>query len=896
MPNLIKHPYSEKVSIQDLRIYPSMLDAIIPILSPGMTAVAEAGDSIESGDDAIDKLIEKTPERINNIEEILSGKSELSHDKEREELSRNIVKLAYPIGFGSYKIIPRNELYEKENLTPDEKEELKYSSYSINILDNSYDSSRVSPEVEKLFLSTMPVIIKALERIKTLMPEKEKVQVFIIDYFINELIHLQNGFSRQKVALVDPFIRTINLASFTVPEKIDREKTPIVEGKTKHFTIDEIYEKRDIFPFHKVKEAQVKLGKIWNEYMLDLQKNNGFMLDEVRQAYWDRINNEYIVMETITNSLIANQKADPTFSAKNMRIFTGNDFDDVVSGPRSNNVILMQLNYVREAQEVGWPLHQLWTYCNIVQNSDRIAKKIDVLRTVANKKSYADYVKAIAAYKDFVDENIKNKPYEKNPAKRAVLLEKLERLENEVYSQHKILLVNYEIQNKPGFSEFQETFEYSIRGTSSNFVTAITEMKQEAYLESIQNLKNRVTEGVKRGLISSDFLNENFKYLENQASAIQKTSNYMDFDNHKIEERDIQINNLMDKARSIEACLNGTEYTLQGKSKLSKNTVIEAFRHFLKGTDSLFHCDSNQFKAIKDKLEKLSDGTLSNEDKRQLTFEVKKWLTDSKHNRSSKHTKNDFDNTRFNVMFGLANELDPDWARENFSLLNISGLHGKNAEKTKFHHMDDFMTYIHKKMADDGYLPSSEEMKQEAWYSKGYSKGVEGIVAEVEKLYKDPSYSDKDRMFFEHQNISKLETKDNWIAQEFPKLSAVYTASGIYSREDFDLSLIDKADMQSKREEAEAELRTWLNAEANKRNPKYEKVLAAYSIINVREANEIAKTLRGRKAIDLSKLEKKHKLDFAGRNSARRKNKIEMANRHRKNEYYELQNNGILSK
>lgn len=261
------------------------VEQIVKIISPGMSATAEAGGDIEIGENALSELIRKTPMKIKNLEDLLKRKGEMPPEKEREELAKNIAKLAMPLGYMASIVVPKNVLYEKENLTIAEKEQIKISSYNVNKLNGNGNTSRLSPEMEELFLSTIPVFTETLERIKVLMSEKEKVQVFILDYFIDTLRRHQMGLISQKMDLVDPIATNIGEANFTAPAVIDREKTPIVEGKTKSFTIDEIYEKRDIFPLHRVKEAQVRLGKIWNEYMLDLQENNGLIPDRKRQDY-----------------------------------------------------------------------------------------------------------------------------------------------------------------------------------------------------------------------------------------------------------------------------------------------------------------------------------------------------------------------------------------------------------------------------------------------------------------------------------------------------------------------------------------------------------------------------------------------------------------------------------
>ncbi len=319
----------------------------------------------------------------------------------------------------------------------------------------------------------------------------------------------------------------------------------------------------------------------------------------------------------------------------------------------------------------------------------------------------------------------------------------------------------------------------------------------------------------------------------------------------------------------------GMKWDEKGDTTLGVTTsdAVNAFRGILNKNDSLFHFDSRQFKNIKAGLKKVQEGTASVKERNELAKNVKAWLTDPKYDRINKHSRNNFDNTRFNDMFALANELDPVWAHENFSKMNISGLHGQKAADTRFEDVDDFLQYEQKQIINNNCLKNSDAQKDQPWFQAGYSPSQENMIKDVENVWKSPEFNDDIRLDAEEQNFYRIK------ADEFsPEVKQYYEK--MQFREVFrnDKGIINKEMFQEERNKALSSVESFIKDPKNKGTEKFEKAVAIYGIMEPVKAHNLVKELKADamnkdntkiQKLNLAALEKKANLDFGGRNKFR---------------------------
>lgn len=278
-----------------------------------------------------------------------------------------------------------------------------------------------------------------------------------------------------------------------------------------------------------------------------------------------------------------------------------------------------------------------------------------------------------------------------------------------------------------------------------------------------------------------------------------------------------------------------------------------------------FHVDSKQYKAVKEGLKKLHSGTITDADREKLTRDVKTYLTDPKYDRINKHSKNEFDNTRFNVMFTLANELDPVWAKKAFADMNIAGLHGKKSANTSFHNVYEFTNFMHRQMADGGFLSNAGAIGSQHWYLRPDSYGQKGLVEEVLRVRADASISQLDKLVAERDNLSKLSgdaagmSGDSGYKSTFRDLEAYRQEIVKLSNEGIskdDSYLINNKDrLTPYRDKAVKEIKNYLNDVNNRSNPLYDKAALAYGVMDPKGAHEYIVELNKRKVSGAPELE-----------------------------------------
>ena len=409
-----------------------------------------------------------------------------------------------------------------------------------------------------------------------------------------------------------------------------------------------------------------------------------------------------------------------------------------------------------------------------------------------------------------------------------------------------------------------------------NMLNSVAE-KLNSFSENIRNASISVYNSVKRSV--DDTINRKLS-----AAEISEIGNLgpIKAELDKIEVKSFSKEQM---AELKERTLRDMEYassTLQAKgqildadgkttSSVSSRDAIDAYRGILEKNDSFFHWDSKQFKAIKAGLQKVQNGTATVKERKELTQNVKNWLTDTKYNRAEKHSRSNFNNTRFNDMFALANELDPKWAHENFSKMNLCGLHGDRAEETKFESIDDFLNYKQKQIINNNCLKNSEAQKGQEWYQEGYSPQQEAMIREVERTWKSPEYTDMMRIQAEKANLEKI---NNF--RIIPGLKEYH----------FELSMWDlkyrteknKTTFQTKKKDIVEKTENYLKDLSNRRNKEeYNTVVAIYGVLEPVKANKFLKELKaanmensGIRKIDLATLEKEKGLDIGGRKDFRK--------------------------
>ena len=289
--------------------------------------------------------------------------------------------------------------------------------------------------------------------------------------------------------------------------------------------------------------------------------------------------------------------------------------------------------------------------------------------------------------------------------------------------------------------------------------------------------------------------------------------------------------------KELDHYVKGTEYTLQSRAEIPPEAAVKAFSQLLAMNDSFFHWDSSQFKEVKQNLVKVGSGKGTQADLEKLNRDVKTWLTDPAYDRKNKHTKNEFDNTRFSLMFALANELDPAWAKENFSGMNLTGFHGDKAKEGSFHNIEDFVNCLHGHMADKGFFPEKKKMMDEGlWRTKGYSHGDKGLLDDIVRSNTDPEFSDEVRLEAERKNLGILLEKGDF-ADKFLVLKQYREAlvsahndkmGNLWNWE----PLLNKEALQDLRQRALTEVRDYVDKPENQKNKNFKQALAAFSVLN----------------------------------------------------------------
>ncbi len=859
----------------------------LPSISPGYDFIAkqeEVEKELESG-----TAFDRQNEYVEHLNKVMSDPGNLTPLQQREEIGRCIAGILTPIGREAIYFEGNNKLFNKENPTEEDKKKMDSSYYfpfgkKGGLMSASY-AEKMKP--------VMVLMDKALKRAEDLMiQDGHEVSVINLRPIQKMVKNAINGTTAMKIHLMDPLIHIPEPNMYApVALEIDRQKNPIKEGSTRDFTFQEVEEKKEVFPLHKAVNAEYELQKIWGEYLTERQK--GPVSDEREREYWNRINGQYNEINTVLTGLAEENRKDPDFAQKNMRCLVGmgsikESFNDVVDGDRG---MIARLKYVKGRQEAfnnGWSLSNLGFYSHFEEVARRIDKNIETVERVGGATA-EKFTKGLRGLSTYLKDNMLGKPYEKDPLKRAEIYKGIADRVQSLYEEKERLLADKSISSdlERGIKAVYDAND-ALSLDSEGMIPFDYEARmyqKEAEIEAAEKAREQLDE-IKN--IADPIVYNELKYLADTHQEPPR-QDFMIIDSSFVGKADIYLNSGMGSlAREIEAVKQGRETTLSAKTGMTHEKAVDAVYSMLNAADSLFHVDSKQYKVIKEGLNKIRSGNATPEDREKLTKDVKTWLTDPKYDRINKHSKNDFDNTRFNVMFTLANELDPAWAKENFPDMNIAGLHGEKAANTSFHNVHEFTNFMHRQMADGGFLRSVEAVGSQHWYLRTDSYGQKGLVEEVLRLRQDAAYTETDSLNAELSNLNKLAgtaanmNLDSAFCGNLPTLDEYRKKVDklVSEMRNFESQQLtdEKSALNEMRNSAINEIKTYLDDSKNMGKSTYNKAVLAFGVLDPKGAHNYIIALHERKnmkdkvkSVNLVTLEKEQGLDLGGRKALRQK-------------------------
>jgi len=857
-------------------------------------------DELEKG-----TAFDRQNEYVDRLNSVLRSPGNLNKDQQKEEIMKCVAGLILPYCYQTADFNIDESLFKKENLSPEDRKELETKYLTPYGLKGGLLNAPFGDRIK----GVLNVVDMGIDRIESLMLEEGQV---VNTLNLQDLkTYVKNGLkgvSSMKINAAEPLIK-IGEANFSAPVKeVDRKKNPIIPGQTSEFTIAEIEEKAEVFPIHKIVKAQYELKEIWGDFFAEQQ--NGRLTPEKENEYWQKIDERYSVIENLTNDLIAKQKENPDFVKENMRTMLGQSgdpdksFKDMITDDRAIKSILHYIEPRREARRNGWPMEELGLYSHLYETANKIDSSIKELENGGEKyKPYADAIKDLSSY---IKDKVLSKPYEKDPEKRAEIYDNIAKKLPKILEERTKLGTNHEISDKLKDAIYNPVslFKNVNHLTEAGGMPLEYEIKlasAEAKVEAAENVKQEI-EKLKETV--DPIVYNDLKRDANNVNPPKQ--NKLLIDTEFAEKVDVYLNSgVAGLKKEIDIVKAGKETTLEAKTGLKAGRAVNAVRNMLDAADSAFHFDSRQYKDIKKDLDKFKDGTATAEDRQRLTDNVKNWLTDPKYDRIHKHSGNEFDNNRFNIMFTLANELDPAWAKDNFADMNIAALHGEKADNTTFHNVHEFTNFMHRQMADLGLLKEVAAVESQRWYLKTDSYGQKGLVEEVLRVKEQAGYREEDALTAEAKNLNILlgpydpHKPDSDMVKAFKSLNAyrndLMTIVGAADHAAFfmrgDYQLKENATMRinmnfasgikefSKYSRASAlkELKTFLGKPENREDPLYKKAVLAYGTLEPKAAHEYIAGLHNDKNINKDKikqlnlvtLEKEEGLDLGGRKAFR---------------------------
>jgi len=679
--------------------------------------------------------------------------------------------------------------------------------------------------------------------------------------------------------------------------------------------------------------ARRELKDIWTNFAAE--RKNGNLTPELEKQYWKLINEKYDAIEAIyaKQPLQSFEDAEPQQEVPDEDDIPGIDNDEVeeignpflshefrqkygINLPKTIEPVSVaeieagreEIASRREAIKKGWSLSDSPIYCRL--------KEIKDLTVNFDAEGYTPAVKELdGCLKDLFDVSIDKispemafdriqKVYRAMDAVRGYRdsLEFDKAIRKADSRDHKRLDALIDKIEGIGVSAppVQEKYlaEKPLIEELKSVRNRMLMAKQYSDLETVSNEIEQLKEN---GAVDTYVYDEVKTYLNRDRTVPKQefgtaTSAYNDLSDKYINDNLFAA----DLVKYMGAVKEGKETTFSVKAGIDRKESLKAINRMLNAADSFFHGDSSQFKSVKSALSKLEKGTLNEAGMQKLKEDVKKWITDPKYNRIKNHNKNAFDNTRFNYMFALANELDPKWAKENFDSMKFSILPGDKAAKSEFYNIHDFLNYAHRELVNNDCLSEAQAIRNaraSQWYHKPQAAGEAGMVEEADRISRDASYAARDRMKVELANLSKLTGDDiNEPDKEMKRKLGFVTS---YRREldklvennQYINRRMEKEGLKNIRDKAIDQIKSVLDDPKNVNTRLFTKAVAAYGVIDpkaahgfIRQYNEAHAKDKKAKTVSLLDLEKKEGLDIGGRKDYLQKKAEKRAARARGNE------------
>ena len=630
-------------------------------------------------------------------------------------------------------------------------------------------------------------------------------------------------------------------------------------------------------------EARYELNDIWSGYLMERQ--NGTFSEQTESEYRVRLNEQYTRIREISDELEKLHGSETTRDdvEKYISGMTGMSYEEFKAAMKPG---LDGIKDNQQALKNGWGLSELDAFHQYRGISEKIAGDVRNMFDNGVRKTFDG--PGLIKLRTVINESLKRDLNGLTPEEKRDYFANINAQITDTVNELKAQLPDIDRMRAENTIKGEDVDGNAIADNIQEYIKLLSEGDKGPSLQSTTRaLENEIK--LNAALAAKDQLtqmkdemdpyayNELKTFVDSQRAVPKQ--DFLKSDPTYADRVDIYLNTGMgDVAHELDVIRAGKETTLQGKTGLSEEKSLKAIANMLNASDSLWHHNSSQYKAIKAKLDKIDPGKggLTDEDRQKLTEDVKKWLTDSKYDRINKHNKNEFDNTRFNNMVALANELDPEWTKANFAKLNISGLHGEKAKESAFYNVHEFMNFMHKQMADRRFLGEAGAVENGRWYKAVSATGGQSLAEEAMRIRQDKRYSDMERLKVELNNIDKLMSGP---AGDDHEMKSKFTALNNYKHKlgnMLDENVINNLPVQAHdiqkikefRDNAAAQVKSFLDDPANVKNPLYNKAMAAYGVLEPLAAHKFIQTFNKDakknkvKEVSLQELEKKQGLDI----------------------------------
>lgn len=675
-----------------------------------------------------------------------------------------------------------------------------------------------------------------------------------------ETKNIRNGIENAKISSYEPFAGAPSVTlKDPVPENLMKGRLP------------------------ELMEARCDLNDIWSGYLMDRQR--GSVTEQTEADYRTRLDAQYTKIREISDELERlhgdeQSRADVENYISGM---TGMSYEKFKAAMKPG---LDGIKQGQEALKKGWGLSELDAFHQYRGISEKIAEDVRNMFDRGVRKTF-DGV-GLIRLRTVIDDSLKRDLNGLTPEQKRDMFANINAQMADTINELKSQLPDLDRMRAENTVKGKEVDGNAIADNIQEYIKLLSEGDKGPSLHNrTKALENEIR--LNAALEAKDQLagmkDEMDPYVYNELKTFvdsQKVVPKQDFlrtDKTYAERVDIFLNTGMgDVKHELDVIKAGKETTLQGKTGLTEAQSLKAIANMLNSSDSLWHHNSSRYKTIKERLDKVDKnaGVLKEEDRQKLAGDVKKWLTDSKYDRINKHNKNEFDNTRFNIMVTLANELDPEWTKANFAKLNISGLHGDKAKGSTFYNDHEFMNFMHKQMTDRRFLGEAGPVENRRWYKAVSATGGQALAEEAMRIRQDKRYSNMERLKVEHDNIDKLMIGPNG-EDERMKSSFYYLQRYGHMLEDMldekqiNGNIVVEADIEklkTVRDHATDQVKTFLDNPANVKNPLYSKAMAAYSVLEPMAAHKFIQSFNKDakknkvKAVSLQDLEKDQGLDI----------------------------------